>query len=39
MPVTIPAPPIEVKEFRKGTVKPFVSSSMGGAGIVTGICK
>ena len=30
---------IEVKEFRKGTVKPFVSSSMGGAGIVTGICK
>ena len=30
---------IEVKEFRKGTVKPFVSSSMGGAGIVTGVCK
>ena len=30
---------IEVQEFRKGTVKPFVSSSMGGAGIVTGICK
>ena len=30
---------IEVKEFRKGTFKPFVSSSMGGAGIVTGICK
>ena len=30
---------IEVQEFRKGTVKPFVSSSMGGAGIVTGVCK
>ena len=29
----------EVQEFRKGTYKPFVSSSMGGAGIVTGICK
>ena len=30
---------IEVKEFLKATVKPFVSSSMGGAGIVTGLCK
>jgi hypothetical protein len=30
---------IEIKEFLKGTVKPFVSSSMGGAGIVTGLCK
>ena len=30
---------LEVKEFIKGPVKPFVSSSMGGAGIVTGLCK
>lgn len=30
---------IEVQEFRVGNLKPFVSSSMGGAGIVTGICK
>lgn len=30
---------IEVQEFRKGNLKPFVSSSMGGAGIVTGSCK
>ena len=29
----------EVQEFRRGRNKPFVSSSMGGAGIVTGICK
>ncbi len=29
---------IEVKEFLKVPVKPFVSSSMGGAGIVTGLC-
>ena len=29
----------EVQEFRRGRYKPFVSSSMGGAGIVTGICK
>ncbi|PIS37311.1 MAG: hypothetical protein COT35_06675 [Nitrospirae bacterium CG08_land_8_20_14_0_20_52_24] len=30
---------IEIQEFRKGEVKPFVASSMGGAGIVTGLCK
>jgi hypothetical protein len=30
---------LEVKEFIKKPVKPFVSSSMGGAGIVTGLCK
>ena len=28
----------EVQEFRRGRNKPFVSSSMGGAGIVTGMC-
>ncbi|MBI4826180.1 MAG: hypothetical protein HY807_07125 [Nitrospirae bacterium] len=30
---------LEVQEFRDGALKPFVSSSMGGAGIVTGSCK
>jgi hypothetical protein len=30
---------LEVQEFREGTVKPFIASSMGGAGIVTGLCK
>ena len=30
---------LEVQEFREGTVKPFVASSMGGAGIVTGLCR
>jgi len=30
---------IVVEEFKKGALKPFVSSSMGGAGIVTGLCK
>ena len=30
---------LEVQEFREGTVKPFIASSMGGAGIVTGTCK
>jgi hypothetical protein len=30
---------IEVQEFRSGPIKPFVASSMGGAGIVTGTCK
>jgi hypothetical protein len=30
---------LEVQEFKKGLKKPFVSLSMGGAGIVTGICK
>ena len=29
---------LEVQEFHKGFLKPFVSSSMGGAGIVTGMC-
>jgi hypothetical protein len=30
---------LEIQEFREGPVKPFVASSMGGAGIVTGSCK
>jgi len=30
---------LEIQEFRKPTAKPFVAMSMGGAGIVTGICK
>ena len=30
---------IEIQEFKKGTKKPFVASSMGGAGIVTGTCE
>ncbi len=30
---------IEIQEFREGNEKPFVASSMGGAGIVTGICR
>jgi len=30
---------IEVQEFRDGITKAFVSSSMGGAGIVTGVCE
>jgi len=30
---------IEIKEFKKGENKPFVVASMGGAGIVTGLCK
>jgi hypothetical protein len=30
---------LEIQEFRESTVKPFVASSMGGAGIVTGLCK
>ena len=29
---------IEVQEFKPGASKPFVASSMGGAGIVTGKC-
>ena len=29
---------IEIKEFKEGIEKPFVAYSMGGAGIVTGIC-
>lgn len=30
---------LEVQEFRLGPIKPFIASSMGGAGIVTGTCK
>jgi len=30
---------IEIQEFRSGKNKPFVSLSMGGAGIVTGMCQ
>ena len=30
---------IEIQEFRDGPVKPFVASSMGGAGIVSGVCR
>ena len=30
---------IEVQEFRRASVKPFVALSMGGAGIVTGLCR
>ena len=30
---------IEIQEFKEGVKKPFVATSMGGAGIVTGICK
>lgn len=30
---------LEVQEFRVGVMKPFVASSMGGAGIVTGVCR
>ena len=30
---------VEVQEFKPGLTKPFVASSMGGAGIVTGMCK
>jgi len=30
---------LEVKKFKEGALKPFVSASMGGAGIVTGLCK
>lgn len=29
----------EIQEFKKGFKKPFVASSMGGAGIVTGTCE
>ncbi len=29
---------IEINEFKKDNKKPFIASSMGGAGIVTGIC-
>tara|TARA_B100000795_G_C22771358_1_gene428024 strand:- start:1287 stop:1676 length:390 start_codon:yes stop_codon:yes gene_type:complete len=30
---------LEVQEFKKEDSKPFVSSSMGGAGVLTGLCK
>jgi hypothetical protein len=30
---------LEVQEFREGERKPFVASSMGGIGIVTGVCR
>lgn len=30
---------LEVQEFKEGVKKPFVALSMGGAGVVTGICK
>lgn len=30
---------IEVQEFRLGPTKPFLVSSMGGTGIVTGLCQ
>ena len=30
---------LEIQEFHQGPIKPFVAMSMGGAGVVTGICK
>ena len=30
---------LEVQEFREGERKPFVASSMGGVGIVSGVCR
>ena len=30
---------LEVQEFRQGGIKPFIATSMGGAGVVTGNCK
>ncbi len=30
---------IEIQEFKEDSKKPFVATSMGGAGIVTGICQ
>ena len=30
---------LEVQEFHEGERKPFVASSMGGAGIVSGVCR
>lgn len=30
---------IEIQEFKEGEKKPFVATSMGGAGIVIGICE
>lgn len=30
---------VEIQVFREGKVKPFVALSMGGAGVVTGVCQ
>ena len=30
---------LEVQEFMIGVIKPFIALSMGGAGVVTGVCK
>ena len=30
---------VEIQEFKKGAKKPFVATSMGGAGIVSGVCE
>lgn len=30
---------LEIQEFHSGTIKPFIAMSMGGAGIITGICR
>jgi hypothetical protein len=30
---------IEIQIFKEGSIKPFIASSMGGAGIVTGTCR
>lgn len=30
---------LEVQEFRSGASKPFIAASMGGAGLVTGLCR
>jgi len=30
---------LEVQEFREGEKKPFVAASMGGPGIVSGVCR
>jgi hypothetical protein len=30
---------LEVQEFRSGPIKPFIATSMGGAGIISGTCK
>ncbi len=30
---------LEIQVFHKGAIKPFIAMSMGGAGIVTGICE
>ncbi len=30
---------LEVEEFREGERKPFVASSMGGVGVVSGVCR